>query len=306
MTWIKQGLLYSKRHAQLPVVDVLNDRWRVYYSTRVNGRSVPQYLDVDPQKMLVTGESLTPILEAGEVGTFDHFGIMPTSIINIAKGIKFMYYVGWSVRTDVPYHNALGLAISRDNGETWVKYSNGPVLGCCHWEPGFVGTAEVCFHENESEFLMYYSSCRHWESVGGKLEPVYDLKIARSVDGINWAGSGTAIMLHPHEGGIAAARIKRNQLGYFKMWFSVRGKQDYRDNSQNSYRIEGATSYDGFNWKRTGPELLASSGESWDSEMAAYPYVIDNVNGLLMLYNGNGFGRTGIGFATCDNLDVVF
>ncbi len=34
-----------------------------------------------------------------------------------------------------------------------------------------------------------------------------------------------------------------------------------------------------------------------DSEMQCYPHVINLNERLVMFYNGNGFGRTGIGYA---------
>ena len=57
---------------------------------------------------------------------------MPTEIITV-NNIKYLYYIGWSLRVDVPYHNNLGLAISHDNGNTWEKYSKGPVLSTSQW-----------------------------------------------------------------------------------------------------------------------------------------------------------------------------
>jgi hypothetical protein len=35
----------------------------------------------------------------------------------------------------------------------------------------------------------------------------------------------------------------------------------------------------------------------WESEMQAYPHVFDWNDSRMMLYNGNGFGQSGIGLA---------
>ena len=48
--------------------------------------------------------------------------------------------------------------------------------------------------------------------------------------------------------------------------------------------------------RRDSEAGIASSGD-WDSEMQAYPAVFDNDGRRYMLYNGNGYGRTGIGWA---------
>lgn len=41
--------------------------------------------------------------------------------------------------------------------------------------------------------------------------------------------------------------------------------------------------------------------KNFDSEMCAYPFIVKKGDGgLLMFYNGNGFGKTGIGYATLE------
>jgi hypothetical protein len=46
-------------------------------------------------------------------------------------------------------------------------------------------------------------------------------------------------------------------------------------------------------------EQAALSGPvgGWESEMQAYPIVVDDPTGRWMLYNGDGYGRTGVGLA---------
>ena len=40
--WIKHGNIFNEHHAQLPVVDVYSDIYKIYYSTRnKNGCSIP-------------------------------------------------------------------------------------------------------------------------------------------------------------------------------------------------------------------------------------------------------------------------
>ena len=40
------------------------------------------------------------------------------------------------------------------------------------------------------------------------------------------------------------------------------------------------------------------SPAGWDSEMVEYQVILDGPPGRCMLYNGNGYGETGIGYAT--------
>ena len=61
------------------------------------------------------------------------------------------------------------------------------------------------------------------------------------------------------------------------------------------YRFGYAESRDGLEWDRDGEAALGDG--RWDSEMQAYPAVFHHAGLRHMLYNGNGYGATGIGHA---------
>jgi hypothetical protein len=195
------------------------------------------------------------------------------------------------LRKDIPYHNTLGLAISKDNGISWKKYSEGPIFNSCPQEPGFIGTAKV--FKNKNKWTMYYLSCREWIMGEDKLEPKYDIKLATSINGIDWTPTNqTIIPLEYNEGGIASFQMIDN-----KAWFSVRGAVSYRKDIKESYKIKTSTLIEG-KWVRDKHIELDVSPNGWDSEMVAYPYIIKEKNNLIMFYNGNEFGKSGIGVAT--------
>ena len=79
------------------------------------------------------------------------------------------------------------------------------------------------------------------------------------------------------------------------MCFSSRGEKKI-----STYRIRKATSKDGIKWERTKEIELDVSESGWDSEMVCYPYVFEYNGKLYMLYNGNNYGKTGIGLAVLE------
>jgi FkbM family methyltransferase len=294
--WDKKGRIFDKSRAQLPVVDIYPDRYRIYYSTRNNdGKSIPMYIEVDKENpSIILTEQTNVGLELGKHGSFDWAGIMPTAIISVGN-LKYLYYIGWSLRKDVPYHNCLGLATSNDNGTTWEKVSLGPIMTSSINEPGYIGTVDVLIEDGI--WKMWYLSCRTWIEHDGRMEPTYDIKYATSSDGISWTPSNiTCIPLCDTEGGISAARVVKKRDVYH-MWFSVRGDIDYRTDSNKSYRIQRAISIDGINWERVFTNEIKPSDEGWDSFMVCYPYIIIENDKELLFYNGNNFGETGVGYA---------
>jgi hypothetical protein len=136
---------------------------------------------------------------------------------------------------------------------------------------------------------MWYVSGTDWEIVDGRPRHRYLIKHAESHDGISWTRDGVVCIDYRDADEYAISRpcVVRDGMQY-RMWFSSRGE---------SYRIEHAESDDGLHWTRLGAvDGIASSGE-WDSEMQAYPAVLDHGEARYLLYNGNGYGATGIGWA---------
>ena len=294
--WLRQGNIFKKHHAQVPVVDIdMPNCWRIYYSKRINGKSQPYYLDVEkgnPSHIIF--ESTEPILPLGDIGTFDVSGVMPTEILSFGD-TKYLYYIGWTNRLDVPYHNTLGLAISQDGGNSWEKFSKGPIFGTSYKEPGYVGTISII--KKGDLYFGYYLSCRDWKVFNEKPEPIYDIKIATSSNAIDWEPIGTAISLCGKEGGISKACVISFE-NYFIMWYAIRMEDDYRLNPENSYRIKCAKSFDLVNWEKINDMGLDIDPESnWDNIMVEYPHVVNFENNLHLFYNGNGFGLSGIGHA---------
>ena len=78
------------------------------------------------------------------------------------------------------------------------------------------------------------------------------------------------------------------------MWFCYRG-------TDFPYRIGYAESDDAVSWiRRDDLAGIAASDNGWDSEMVCYPHVFDHGEHRYMLYNGNGYGASGIGLAVLE------
>ena len=311
MLWNKQGFIYApqgefewnKSHASVPTVDVVDENvWRIYFATRdTKNRSHISYIEVEtgnPQNILYIHDE--PILTLGKIGTFDDCGIMPSWIVNVGD-LKYLYYIGWSVRKTIPYYNSIGLAISKDGGKSFEKFSEGPLFGTTYVEPYFTGSS--CVIVEDGVWKNWYMSCTKWEVINNKPEPFYHIKYSESRDGINWHRQGVIAIDYKsdNEAGIVRASVLKEN-GIYKMWYSNRNVNNYRTDKENSYRIGYAESFDGRRWVRmdefAGIDL---SGEGWDSEMIEYPYVIVHRNEKYMFYNGNGFGRSGFGYAKLVN-----
>ena len=280
--WIKKGIIFDKEWAQLPVVDVYHDYYKIYYSTRdEQGRSIPKCI-FSGKKFIYKSAAYNIDIPLGKPGSFDSHGIMPSDIITLEDGTKYMYYVGWSKRIDVPYWNSTGLAISKDNGNTWKKYSEGPVLSSNINESGFIGTVSCSKNKWLGTYDLFYSSC-NWEIINGKHEPVYGIRQGSFIFPNDINHIVDFIDLKDNEGGIASFREVGN-----KYFYSKRNKLDYRINIKNSYKIYSVD-------MDTEKEKLELEPEG-DELMTAYPFIIEEKDKYIMFYNSD-FGSKGISYA---------
>ena len=306
MRWVKKGLIYSvdnnydwmKTHAQVPIVNLIdNNRLRIYFGTRDSqNRTLTTYLDVNPDN---PSEVLyihnKPVLELGEIGYFDDCGVMPSYILDY-NNKKYLYYLGWNISSTVRYRVSNGLAISEDNGETFKRYSVGPIMDRTIIDPISLSTQSVMI--DDGIWKMWYMSYLKWIIVDSITEPVYTIKYAESDDGINWNCLNKICIFQKSDTEAIARPFVVKEDGIFKMWYSYRKSEHYRKNINQSYRIGYAESVNGTDWLRKDEDSGIDVSESgWDSEMIAYPCIYRHNNRTYLIYNGNGFGRSGFGYA---------
>ena len=304
--WIKKGVIinidryndWMVSHSCVPTAIIIDpETVRIFFAPRnSSGKSIPTYVDVSSTNPLeIKYVHDKPILPLGVLGTFDDDGIMPCSVVRLTEQCIYLYYVGWNPSVSVPYRNSIGLAISHDNGLTFKKAFEGSILERNKNEPFF--TASPCVFKEGDKWMMWYASGTGFVLANGKPEPLYVIKYAESNDGINWFRPNH-ICIHPTEEYQCTARptvIK--EKGIFKMWFTYRGSFDYRD-GLDSYRIGYAESINGKDWNRDDSKSgIKLSQSGWDSLMQTYPFVLENGGKKMLFYNGNGFGKTGIGLA---------
>jgi predicted GH43/DUF377 family glycosyl hydrolase len=310
--WLKQGKLFDPQDrqgtgwmhefAQSPSALVMDEWVRVYFCTRPKPDAQGMYLsylayvDLDRQNLhQVLRVCERPLLELGKRGTFDEFGTNPISVIRDGEEIR-VYYAGWTRCESVPVNGAIGIAISRDGGESFVRLGDGPVISYSPDEPFMMGSPRI--RKFDRRWYLWYVSGKVWLKTGDKPEPVYKIRMAFSEDGINWVKHGKNLL---------EDRLGENECqacpdvtfwgGRYHMFYSYRHSHNYKTN-EGGYRIGYAVSDDMVHWQRrdemAGMEVSAAG---WDSEMVNYPHVFTLDGETYMLYQGNGMGRTGFGFA---------
>lgn len=297
--WKKIGLFiepqrdkwWSLTHAMIPTPYALaNGVYRIYYSGRNDkNQSHIAWADVDlNEPFCVIKYSTSPVLYPGKLGCFDDNGVTPSCVLDIGKGQKALYYIGWNPGSTVRMHLFGGLAISQDGGNTFKRWSQAPILERTRTDP-YLNTAPWVVFDGRG-YRIYYVSGSEWIH---KNLPRYNIKTAYSQDGKEWIREGHICIDFKNKNENALARpyvILDNEI--WRMWFGYKG---------NSYRIGYAESIDGITWNRMDHNSgINVSKSGFDSQMIEYAAVVKYKNRYFMFYNGNNYGYDGIGLAVTE------
>lgn len=297
MSWQKRGRLIDPAgqaawvgtHAALPTVLETDQGTRVYFCSRDrHNRSHIGYatLDLDSAAPL---PSFSPaaVLSPGALGTFDDAGVTTSCLVEQA-GRLWLFYTGWTRGVSVPFYLSSGLAVSDDGGTRFRRWSAAPLLDRSSIDPYLTASPWVLVEDGR--WRMWYVSGTSWDAGTDGPRHRYHIKYAESDDGVHWRRDGLVCLDYrePAEHAFGRPCVIRDG-GLYRMWFSVRGER---------YRMGYAESTDGVTWTRQDEApVVEPSPDGWDSEMIAYPVVFGASGRRRLLYNGNGFGRSGIGLA---------
>jgi hypothetical protein len=298
--WKKLGLLYCPSttnqhpklmsHAANPLpVFIGGDVYRIFFSGRdVDNRSSVGAVDIDIVSRKIIQEHTHPFFEHGPEDSFYADGVSIGNCYEV-DGVRYMLFMGWQNPQGGHWRGDIGRLIVTPNLALKLD-SKEPLMGSDSVDPISLSYPWVQKNDN-GNYSMWYSSVTAWDAGNGEM--LAPIKFASSADGHYWNREGLAI---PYELGKAQAFSRPTVVGDlgagFEMWFS------YRSDIGGSYRIGYAFSKDGEKWKLALQDAgIDVSLDGWDSEMIEYPFVFEHQGQQYMLYNGNGYGKTGFGLA---------
>jgi len=300
MKWEKKGLIYSPpfdgswkdNSALTPTAFLLDENTiRIYVSFRdMEGIGRIGYVDVNAKNPSeIFKISNKPVLDIGTNGMFDDNGVILGDLIRIGNKI-YMYYVGFQLVKKSKFLAYSGLAISEDNGETFKRLKNTPVID--REDEGLYIRAIHSVIYEDNKFKIWYAVGNGWEDINGVDFPQYDINYIESADGIHFEEVGIKCITNDQanlEYRIGRPRTYKKDNQYI-MNFTY-GTTDGR------YIAGQAMSSDGIHWKRDDKKLgIELSIEGWDSIHLSYPSIVSTKEKTYIFYNGNNMGQDGFGY----------
>jgi hypothetical protein len=295
MPWNDLGVVFQacgqqpwmRSHAYVPTACLQGDRIRVFAAFwDENNTGRVGFVDLrshDPTSVI--GYSREPVLDIGAPGSFDEHGTTPMAVVADGDALK-LYYAGWQRSPTVRYLIFTGLAVSEDEGASFARVSDVPILDRV---PGHHLVRTGFIDRHGPVWKAWIAESEGLAKIAGKMVPSYSLNYIESADGLSWPSRSRTCFSQGSDGifGYGRSCIWRDSEGYHAM-LSVRRAM--------GYRIEYARSEDGETWTSPGLDGFALLPDHTIPTQAEtmFPSVVRVAGVLYAFYNGDAFGREGM------------
>lgn len=304
MRWEKLGLIFEipfrgfgefgVSHCANPrAINIGGEIFRIFYCVRDKAnRSSVFAIDFDISSLSVVNIYEEPFLIYGESDSFFSDGISIGNFYEV-DGVWYLTFMGWTNREGEHWFGQIGTAELTSDFQLVIKSDRTkPMVSLDRFDPISLSYPWVVKLADD-KYEMWYGSTKSWIAESNQ-EMIHIIRRRVSNDGFNWSEPVEEI---PFEEGVAQAFSSPcvYDFGkYQRMWFS------YRSGTGTAYTIGSAISFNERRWSLTLDEVTvrpSTAKSDWDSEMVEYPFVFPHKGNLYMLYNGNGYGKTGFGLA---------
>lgn len=299
------GDLDAERASAAHVFD-MGDHYRMYYwGTGTDGYN-RILMARCPKDDLNNWAPMGSVLERQPDTDYDFQGPSFPNVVPVDENRWLMYFAGWGrTRDDGKLPNNTGLAVSEDGGMTFKHWSDRPMLATDRpWDRE--GTGSVYVVRDGGLFRMYYTAIGEYfekpegvETAHNGIIPRIGIGYALSEDGISWTKpldrwivGPRGFDAEPYEYIVSKPFVMRDGNGY-RMWVNT---------CSPAYRIHCLSSPDGDDWRwiETSSDQEMGIGEpgGFDDHQRCYISIVRHENEYRCWYTGNGYGLTGIGYAT--------
>lgn len=271
-----------------PMITIMEDhKARIFFNSRTKRNfSIIQSIDIDLRDFSLELSSFQTQIGAKKLSGFCSHGLSLGGTY-LEDGQYFVSTMGWINKPPEHWYGTIG-KIRMDDEFNLVPQS------LTEWftldSEDSISLSYPAIYERDGTSRMWYGSTLTWDAGNGEM--LHILKEKVSTDSINFVKTGR-ILNYDLNTAQAFSRPSILEInGRALMAYSYRGGNSH-------YRI-------GFVWLddlTTASHLggLASflpSGKSGEAKMVEYPFLFIHNSEIYMLYNGDDFGKTGIGVVT--------
>ena len=269
------------------VIQMQNSIFRIYFNSRDSqNRSNVWSVDFDFESLKVIQNSLRVQIEIGiNTPKYCRAGISLGSDFSLDNQ-RYIGFMGWYLPDRAHWMGEIG-RLEIDEAYNLELIDGSPWIGISKEDP--ISLSYPAIHQTADGLDVWYGSTHTWDAGNGEMLHLLERRRVT-----HEFGTEKIAGILPFELGIAQAfsrpAILNTDWGTL-FSYSVRGNTDkYRI----AFRSLNAT-YKSIQFGE--PVSFLPSTEEWESEMVEYPYLVTYKGEVYMFYNGNRFGKSGVGLA---------
>ena len=272
-------------HAANPVVvKIAEHSYRIFFNSRdLNQKSSVYSVDFNLDSQLIIPNTFKIQFLLGTSDSYFKDGVSLGSHFQL-DGVDWIGFMGWVNPPSEHWYGTIGrLRLNSNFDFEYIEES--PWFGLDSYDQTSLSYPAVYFSKNVMH--VWYGTTLSWD--GGNGEMVHVLKEKISTDFVQFENSTRVVEWKLGESQAFSRPSVAEVQGHFLMAYSVRG-------SSTKYRI-------GFGIIEDDSPIIKeiatypTSKSRWESEMVEYPCLVSHKNSIFMFYNGNGYGKSGIGLA---------
>ena len=268
-------------------ISLNNSQLRIFFNSRdVENRSSIYSIDFLPEKLEPNYKSVSLQHPYGTESSYFSHGISVGQLFTL-DGERRLSVMGWKNYRDKHWEGRVG-SISIDENGNLMQLDSEPWMDLDTEDS--ISLSYPAMYSINGSIKIWYGSTITWDTGNGEMLHILkeatmskDGQIIKSKNKIPYVLGSAQAFSRP-----TIVAIGKNHL----MAYSFRG-------DGTKYRIGFIVLEDFSSASHLGgiPPLLTSKSE-WESDMVEYPSFFFLKNQLFMLYNGNSFGKTGVGIVS--------
>jgi len=272
-------------HAANPVVLKIEDcLFRIFFNSRDENQRSSVYsidFDLDSRRSIPNTLKVQFLLKSSD--SYFKDGVSLGSHFELS-GVTWIGFMGWTNPVMKHWYGKIGKFRLNSNFD-FESIEAKPWFDLDSFDSTSLSYPAVYF--SEKIMHVWYGSTRTWDAGNGEMIHILKEKVSR--DYLQFESSNRIVEWKLGESQAFSRPSILEIHDYFLMAYSFRG-------STTKYRIGfGLIEKDSTIIKQA--YTFSTSASSWESEMVEYPYLVPHRDSIFMFYNGNGYGKSGIGLA---------
>lgn len=275
----------SLSHAANPVVIKVNrNLFRIFFNSRdEKQRSSVYSIDFDLSTLRLIPDTLRVQFLLNSSNSYFKDGVSLGSHFELG-GVNWIGFMGWINPPAKHWYGTIGKFQLNDNFD-FERIEENPWFDLDNHNQ--ISLSYPAVYASKNIMHVWYGTTLSWD--GGNGEMIHILKEKISRDCVRFESTNRVVEWKMGESQAFSRPAILQIHDHFLMAYSVRG-------NKTKYRIGFGLIEDNSSIVKQMCTFYASTSK-WESEMVEYPYLVSHGDSIFMFYNGNDYGRSGIGLA---------